>query len=384
MATTTATTTTTTSYYPSTQCTHIELDLSACHLGPNSIADRINDVVPGLKTSTAFFHFLRANLALQPSSLSSNVSTPLLEPLAIPNNPAGPALSPSPLGRILTTTTSTPTTINTRRPASPRRQPPRRLDDDLSIPPLSLDILTSQSDKTAALALIADSIAQQRPRAAISLASHPLLLAGLALALALTYKLAWATRTILAVALAAGFVVAYLVAIHRATAGYSQLAQDLDDDFLTATTSSSSSSASADAAASGEDIVIGAHLGTKLVGACVLRLEPGPPTASSPRSRRNRHHPQSHRRGGRGVLRAWTVRTDCRGQGVGADLLREAVRTTRDRCGREAEVGFAAEHANSAVFLPEMFNRALRLGERRAAGALERVLGEWDGMRRKR
>lgn len=42
MATTTYTTT----------CTHIELDLSACHLGSNSIADRINDVVPGLKTST--------------------------------------------------------------------------------------------------------------------------------------------------------------------------------------------------------------------------------------------------------------------------------------------------------------------------------------------
>lgn len=34
-------------------CTHIELDLSAaCPLGSSSIADRINDVVPGLKTST--------------------------------------------------------------------------------------------------------------------------------------------------------------------------------------------------------------------------------------------------------------------------------------------------------------------------------------------
>lgn len=43
MATATATYTT----------THIELDLSnVCRLGPNSIADRINDVVPGLKTST--------------------------------------------------------------------------------------------------------------------------------------------------------------------------------------------------------------------------------------------------------------------------------------------------------------------------------------------
>lgn len=36
-----------------TTYTHIELDLSAaCPLGPISITDRINDVVPGLKTST--------------------------------------------------------------------------------------------------------------------------------------------------------------------------------------------------------------------------------------------------------------------------------------------------------------------------------------------
>lgn len=55
-----------------TYTTHIELDLNAaCPLGPNSIADRINDVVPGLKTSTGklriyisthptfFHHYLR-------------------------------------------------------------------------------------------------------------------------------------------------------------------------------------------------------------------------------------------------------------------------------------------------------------------------------------
>lgn len=45
--------------------THIELDLSnVCQLAPNSIADRINDVVPGLKTSTGkhfnlFPHFVQ-------------------------------------------------------------------------------------------------------------------------------------------------------------------------------------------------------------------------------------------------------------------------------------------------------------------------------------
>lgn len=73
-----------------------------------------------------------------------------------------------------------------------------------------------------------------------------------------------------------------------------------------------------------------------------------------------------------------------RGKGVGADMLHEAVRITRERCGRDAAVGFAAEHANSGEVLPEMFNRPFRQAERRAAGALEKVLGEWEGMKRKR
>jgi hypothetical protein len=63
-------------------------------------------------------------------------------------------------------------------------------------------------------------------------------------------------------------------------------------------------------------------------------------------------------------------------------MLREAVRLTRERCGKDAEVGFAQEHANSVMVLPEMFNRPFRKGEMRAARALEKVLGEWDGRKR--
>lgn len=65
-------------------------------------------------------------------------------------------------------------------------------------------------------------------------------------------------------------------------------------------------------------------------------------------------------------------------------MLHEAVRITREKCGRDAEVGFAAEHANSSMVLPEMFNRTFRQDERKAAGALEKVLSEWEGARRKR
>lgn len=89
-------------------------------------------------------------------------------------------------------------------------------------------------------------------------------------------------------------------------------------------------------------------------------------------------------RGGKGVVRAWTTALRWRGRGIGMDLLREAVRVTRERCGRDAEIGFARQHANSMVVLPEMFNRSLRQQERRATKALDRAVSEWDAARKKR
>ncbi|POR36310.1 Uncharacterized protein TPAR_03492, partial [Tolypocladium paradoxum] len=54
-----------------------ELDLSNC--GPGFVADRVG-VVPGLRSSAAFFTFLRANLVLTASAVSSTANTPYLEP----------------------------------------------------------------------------------------------------------------------------------------------------------------------------------------------------------------------------------------------------------------------------------------------------------------
>lgn len=300
--------------------------------------------------------------------MSSNVSTPLLEPQRLQHGLAAP--STSPLARHVT---------NVNRPSSsssPQDQAGANLDD---IPPLSLDVLTNRNDRIDALKLVADSIAQQRQRAAYGLIFHPFLGAGLLAVLGVLYQVAWARRTpsnrdfATAMSLAAALVMAYLLAIRYATAGYIQLAEDLRMDWLTSPDTGD------------EDVVIGTRYGGELIGACVLRLEPGP--AGPPRHRRSRSHHNHHHqnlRGGKGVVRAWTVRLRYRGKGVGADMLHEAVRITRERCGKDAEVGFAAEHANSQTVLPEMFNRTFRKGERRAAGAMEKVVGEWEGVRRKR
>jgi len=284
--------------------------------------------------------------------MSSNVSTPMLGPQTLP------PVSPSSLST---------------------NPPQAALDDD--IPPLSLDILTERADKAAALKLVADSIAQQRQIAAFHLVFHPIPLAALLGALAGVYQYAWARNNQhdlgTTLMLVSGTIMTYLIGIRFVTSGYLRAAEDLNWDFITP---------GGGGQGGAEDLILGTRYGSDMVGALVLRLErPSSEhaTGSSGNSRtRKAHSRQNSLKGGKGVIRAWTTRLRYRGRGLGGDLLREAVRVTRERCGKDAEVGFAQEHANSVMVLPEMFNRPFRKAEMQAARALEKVLGEWDGRRR--
>lgn len=308
---------------------------------------------------TAFFTFLRANLVLPPSAMSSQASTPMLEPQALPPT------APSPLA------TNKPATA-----VAAAAGVASALDD---IPTLSLDVLTTREDKVAALRLVADSIAQQRQQASLNLVFHPLCLAALAAALAVTYRWAWVARDRdlgLAMSVASGVVMTYLLTIRYFASGYLQLAEALRWDWLV----------DGDGGGGGggeEDLVIGTRFGDEMIGALVLRLEPSAAALAAAGANRKKMRALGLR-GGRGVVRAWTMRQRYRGKGIGGDMLHEAVRVTRERCGRDAEVGFAQEHANSAMVLPEMFNAPFRRRERRAAQALESVLAEWEGNKRKR
>ncbi|KAI5868416.1 hypothetical protein GGS23DRAFT_602203 [Durotheca rogersii] len=315
-----------------------ELDLNA-YYGPSTIMDRMN-VVPGLKTSTAFFLFLRANLVANPSAMS----TPDMVPAS---SHALPPPSPSPLATV-----------------DPPNNP---VPDDL--PPLYVGVLSDEADKVDALNLVADSIAQQRQSSSYHLIFHPYLLAVLAAGLGAAYQYSWRVRRDLGTALMlhAGVVMIYLLSIRYVTAQYIRVAEDMRWSWL--------------ASEDGEpDTVIGVRFGRDLIGALVLRLEP-PPHASPTGKKRGR---AAALRGGKGVIRAWTVKLRYRGQRLGVDMLHEAIRTTRERCGRDAEVGFAREHANSAPVLPEAFNGPARRNEQRAAKTLERVLADWEGSRRRR
>ncbi|KAI0421040.1 hypothetical protein F5X98DRAFT_289988 [Xylaria grammica] len=325
-----------------------ELDLNA-YCRHDTMIQRVS-AVPGLKTSTAFFIFLRANLVAS----SSGLSAPIMDPISS-------TTLPSPLSS----------------PLVEVEPPPKAAPDDL--PPLSTGLLEAQSDKEDALRLIADSIAQQRQTSASYLIFHPFLLPPLVAALAGAYQYAWGYRRDIGTSLLTicGVIMTYLLGIRYFTGGYIQAAEELRWSWLSPTSSPNPSP-------SEQDLILGVRFGEQLIGALVLRLEPSPSSAHASGSGNRRRSRTSLLRGGRGVIRAWTVKLKYRGQGVARDLLHEAVRLTRERCGRDAEVGFAAEHANSKMLLPEPFNTPFRRSERRAAKSLEKVLADWEGARRRR
>ncbi|KAL7922263.1 hypothetical protein ACQKWADRAFT_292932 [Trichoderma austrokoningii] len=335
-----------------------ELDLANYASVP--AVDRVN-IMQGLRTSAAFFTFLRANLALSASAPSSPILTHAptshLEPYSHHQFPLPP--SPSPLS---SSTSDADAAYYCNDP----------LDD---VPPLSLEPLLTYDDKVAGLNLIADSIAQMKQRAARSLVFHPLCLALLIIAWAGVFRWAYVPLSgdpSLALLLSCGIAIIYLTAIRYSTERYAKLAEDMRWSWLDGPESIEG------------DLVIGARYGGALIGALILRLEPrfSPGTYISGR-RRNRSRSVSFR-GGKGIIRAWTTRLRYRGKGIGRGLLDGAIRIVKDRCGKDAEVGFAQEHANSTMLLPALFNGTFRRDEVRAAKALEKALEEWESTKKKK
>ncbi|KAJ3519022.1 hypothetical protein NM208_g14295 [Fusarium decemcellulare] len=239
-------------------------------------------------------------------------------------------------------------------------------DDDQDVEPLSLEVLDKPQDKVEGMRLIADSIAQMRQRASLNLVFHPLCLAGLSAALAAIYHLGGVSRLDpgLGMTVSCGVIMSYLMGIRYLASGYISLAERLRWNWLRSDDGE-------------EDTLLAARLNDDIIGTLVLRLEPNP--VSGHRRRRS-----LSLRGGKGVIRAWTTNLHYRGKGVGKDLLHEAVRVTKERCGKDAEIGFAQEHANSAMLLPGIFNAPFRRDEVRATRALDGVLADWEMTKKKR
>ncbi|CAK7234686.1 hypothetical protein SEUCBS140593_009026 [Sporothrix eucalyptigena] len=297
--------------------------------------------------------------------MSSNVSTPVLGPVA---QAASKGSS--------TTTTTTAKPVTSGEAVS--------LDD---IPPLTLGVLTERADKVDALQLVADSIAQQRQTSSRSMVFHPLNVAGLAAALGIAYKLNPARDLGMMLSVMSGVIMTYLLGIRYFTAQYIPLAEGLKWDWIVPVNDDGEVDPDAE-----EDTVIGARYGEEMIGALVLRLVPPTPeqgAAAAPapinsRKKKGSNAASNQYKGGHGVIRAWTTILRYRRRGIGGDLLQEAIKVTRERCGKDADIVFAQAHANSVMVVPEMFNRPFRRMEAWAAQFLEKTLANQESAQQKR
>jgi ribosomal protein S18 acetylase RimI-like enzyme len=211
-----------------------------------------------------------------------------------------------------------------------------------SLPSLTVDVLDTAVDKQAALKLVADSIAQQRQAASYYLITRPLHLSLLFAFYAIVYAFNPSDITFTIVT-ASGLTFTYLLLIRFVTSDYIRLAEAfLWQSFIQGPNDEN-------------DVVLATRYGQEFIGTLVLRLQPAESKA---------------------VIRAWTVLVRYRGKGVGGDLLRKAVRVAREKCGRDCDVGFAADHANSAELVNSRLGRPFEIRDLMASRALSVVLQE--------
>lgn len=225
-------------------------------------------------------------------------------------------------------------------------------------PPLTFSVLEKEIDKQDAMRLVADSIAQQRQTASFSVIAHPVCFVGLVAACTAVYRQNVHRDLGTTLVMVSGLIIAYLAGVRLLTANYIRLAESLKWKEWIASPEGK------------EDYVLAARYGEELIATIVLRILA--PAGSTKKTR------SSSVKGGSGVIRAWTTKYRYRNKGIGGDMLRMAILTTRSKCGEDAQVSFDPDHANSARPLHEMFNRPFIKREEKAQKALAHALESCD------
>ncbi|GLI80461.1 hypothetical protein PoHVEF18_008816 [Penicillium ochrochloron] len=215
-----------------------------------------------------------------------------------------------------------------------------------AIPELSTYVATDADEILAAHRLIADSVAQQRQLAARAVIFHPVWLGAMAAVFAVVYKLLYHDSSNLPLigTTGAGCVMAGLTLVRVFTGGYIEHAEHVGTRVWLE---------EEDGSENDEQEIVVTKFGEKVIGALVVR---------GVREGRKVH----------GVIRAWTVQQKYRGKGVGTGLLEEAIQICQKRRWKGPE--FDEEHANAKKVLPGLFNGPFERRERRARGALEKLM----------
>lgn len=188
------------------------------------------------------------------------------------------------------------------------------------VPELHSYVTRNESDKTAALQLVADSVAQMRQSANKALVFHPLNLALLVGVLSMLARWIYdAQRSWSLVGLlVASSLTASLGGSRWCTRGYARAVEEIDWEWL-----------------EGADVVV-TKFGEEVIGAAVVDWISGESSR------------QKRKKAWRGEIRAWTVRRKYRGKGVGIALLEDVVKEARKKSAECLE--FAGDHASE--YLP--------------------------------
>ena len=235
------------------------------------------------------------------------------------------------------------------------------ISDPLPTPVYALAAPEDERLRTEALRLVGDSVAQQRQLAAKALVLHPY---SVATTVIVTGLLARYCSLQLLFAVSTTLIVTVLAALYWITRDYSSLAAKINSEWLenpqkmhkgsVKENNGNSNGNGLKKNTKAEDpIVLVSRLGDEVIGALVLRVV---------------------KKERKGYIRAWTVDSLHRGNGIGIGLLQEGVRVAWGKGARSME--FDAAHANAHHALPPEFNGSFEEQEVKAKTTLTELLAE--------
>ncbi|KAH7129453.1 hypothetical protein B0J13DRAFT_138377 [Dactylonectria estremocensis] len=220
---------------------------------------------------------------------------------------------------------------------------------------LTYEVLTTARDKADALKLVIDSVAQQRQVASRDVIFHSLSVSVLVGVLAVAYvAMDAAGNDFIAMTITfCGIVLIYLSVIRYAASAYIRVAEETDwTSWL-------------DDQDDNETLILGARYGAEIIATVFLLLPKRNTRAKATQT------PKAS-------IRAWTTRLRYRRHGLGGDMLREAVKASKQSQGLQCIVEFADDHANSTVALYPVFNGPFESRQAQATSALSAAVKQWE------
>ncbi|KAI4165573.1 MAG: hypothetical protein LQ342_000986 [Letrouitia transgressa] len=372
---------------------------------------KVGDSIPAYRYSATFLSTLRSNIHLS-TELASLPSTPTLSTFQSPSLLPPPPLAMPPTNQLSKQPSPLPSISQSSSAAATTSSP---------LPTLTTHPATSPADRTTALRLITDSIAQQRQLAASALLTHPSLLSPFILLLAILSRL---LDPPVFFTTAAGAIMIALLAVRTATAAYLRRAESVGLAWLEnpnptpffffaqahghdkgaaggggggsvaarhSRTSSTSSAHSHSSSASSSSSPRAGNVEPTVTHEDILATSSGGGGKNGGRKRGGSRGDETvvlvtrwgeeiigavalrcPRKEKKAYLRAWTVRAKYRGKGVGRALLEEGVRYVWGRGIRGVEV--EGGNIYSQKVLPDMFNKGFVEREVKARETLEDVV----------